>query len=747
MEDTKDTVEWDLAVLLMEQWDPVMVVMSSQSQDSMVDKVEEWCKQQGKLFELQPHKTFAQSHAILRLSELELDAQHPALTVESSGLEQSVPALSRTSDDEEEPDRFAKYRQGDDEFAGMGKIRLTMVKLGCWVNVHAPRAISAAGGLMTFLSRRDALDSFEETMVPVHGIESMQIEQYMLINQDALQSLAVFDYRPPASSNNLKDKEAMSLFALLRSTVTPLGHKLLHTWHLRPLVNFDLIKARHDLVEIFSSGLNRDACDRMTKAMKRIKNIPVHTKRLRRGRGGIKEWRAVVDALLAANEIKQQIVTMPGAKSSTIAHQVAGMISWELREFQNDVLRTIDFDESKEVDRVCVRSGIDEELDSLRQDFHELQSVLAAVAHHVKTTMDPRWPCQLEVQYFPSLGFLTCINPLGDGFAVPQGWNMLFSAEETLYYKTPETARLDEEYGDIDTNIQARELVIVQELNERMKAVDGEIAKIMGVIAEVDCLMALARAAVAHNLVRPTMVQEPLLEIRHGRHILQEQFVERYIANDTVLCGGPDGSHHNMMIVTGANGSGKSAYGKQVALITIMAQIGSFVPAESATIGVVDKIYTRMQTRESVSKAASAFMIDLSQVSLALRGATPRSLVILDEFGKGTLPADGAGLLAGVIEHLINGPCPRTVVLTHFHELFTQQFVDDSLPILHCHMKTELAEGTKELLYLYRLTPGKSLSSNAAECALAHGIPKDVVERAKEVRYVWRHGSNPPNAT
>lgn len=146
---------------MMEQWDPVMVVMSSQSQDSMVDKVEEWCerdleattdhrslvvlgKQQGKLFELQPHKTFAQSHAILRLSELELDAQHPALTVESSGLKQSVPALSRTSDDEEEPDRFAKYRQGDDEFAGMGKIRLTMVKLGCWVNVHAPRAVRHA---------------------------------------------------------------------------------------------------------------------------------------------------------------------------------------------------------------------------------------------------------------------------------------------------------------------------------------------------------------------------------------------------------------------------------------------------------------------------------------------------------------------------------------------------------------------------------------------------------------------------
>ncbi|TXT07304.1 hypothetical protein VHUM_03474 [Vanrija humicola] len=214
-----------------------------------------------------------------------------------------------------------------------------------------------------------------------------------------------------------------------------------------------------------------------------------------------------------------------------------------------------------------------------------------------------------------------------------------------------------------------REIEWIQALADRLPPLEFDILGTADVIAELDCLLCLARAVDKFGLTRPVMKEEPVLKIRKGFHPLHMMCVPdgQYIHNDTMIKGGSEtGDISSMMVVTGANGSGKSAYGKQVALITYMAHIGSFVPAEAAEIGICDKIFTRVQTRESASRTGSAFMIDLSQVSQALRGCTPRSLLILDEFGKGTIATDGAGLLAGVIEYLIQGPRPRTVVLTHY---------------------------------------------------------------------------------
>lgn len=340
----------------------------------------------------------------------------------------------------------------------------------------------------------------------------------------------------------------------------------------------------------------------------------------------------------------------------------------------------------------------------------------------------------VNVVYLPQLGYLAVIQADADEPPEIPGWESRFHTEDRYYYKTAEMEDLDDHFGDLYTLMIGKEIEIIQRLVEHLKGYETSILRTADAIAELDCILALARAARDFGLKRPIMREEPVLQIRGGRHILYESLVPRYIENDTMIASGGIDGLASMMIITGANGSGKSAYGKQVALMAFMAQIGSFVPAEEARIGICDKIFTRLQTRESTSKHASAFMIDLGQVSQALRGATRHSLIIMDEFGKGTHPTDGAALLAGTIEYLLQGVCPRSIVMTHFHELFSNHFItEDRLPVRFCHMKTLLTNDSDDMQYLYKLVPSLSLTSNAAECALRHGIPKNIVDRAQEV--------------
>ncbi|KAG8707921.1 MutS protein msh5 [Ceratobasidium sp. 395] len=256
-----------------------------------------------------------------------------------------------------------------------------------------------------------------------------------------------------------------------------------------------------------------------------------------------------------------------------------------------------------------------------------------------------------------------------------------------------------------------------------------------------------------HDWVKPEMTEDNVLEIQGGHHPLQALQVPTFVPNDTHIAGGrgigiepengEDGAR-SVVIVTGANACGKSVYLKQNALIPFMAQIGCFVPAQSARLGVVDKIFTRVQTQEGVSKLQSSFMIDLAQVSLALRNSTARSLIVMDEFGKGSLSTDGAGLFAGVISHLLKrgAECPKVLASTHFHELFTRGLIPPSFPISYAYMNVLLTENHNveggglsqtEVTYLYKVTPGLCLESYAAECARSYGLRPDIVERARFV--------------
>jgi len=349
---------------------------------------------------------------------------------------------------------------------------------------------------------------------------------------------------------------------------------------------------------------------------------------------------------------------------------------------------------------------------------------------------------ECNVVYLPQLGYLLAIPCTPEmkeekDFAL-DGLEFVFLSNNRVHYKSASTRELDSLLGDTQCEITDHETAIMHRLQTVVLEHTKVLMDVMDCCAELDCLISLALCARENNYVCPQLTTSSVLSIEQGRHPLQELCVNQFVPNDTVF----HKDSGRLKILTGPNASGKSVYLKQVGLIVFLAHIGSFVPADSAIVGITDRIFTRIHTRETVSVGLSTFMIDLNQVATAVQGATDNSLVIIDEFGKGTATIDGLSLLSATLRYWLarGSGCPKTLVSTHFHGLIRQNLLPQSALVKYQTM--EVMQEEEELVFLYQLVDGHADSSFACHIASLAGIPDELIKRAHQVTELIR--SNKP---
>ncbi|KAI9713851.1 MAG: MutS protein msh5 [Bogoriella megaspora] len=672
----------------------------------------------------------------------------------------------------------------DDVYSSGGQNRL--MQLGCWINMDSKVTIGCAGALIAYLQRRRAAtflpgDAAAQALFRISAIEMFSLTGSMFVNADTLLSLQIIqaDFHPHSHNQGPTisasgTKEGLSVYGLFHHLArTPQGRHLLRQYFLRPSLDLDVIQERHNAILVLTRPDNANEVEGLAMHLARVKNMRTALIQVRKGINGgggsgigisRAVWPSLRNFVYNALKICDVLQEVSGVESLAVFQKIAD--SFERNSFGQigrRISETIDFDESAEKGRTVVLRGIDVELDEMKRRFDGIENLLSSVADHVCSGVPRALGANLNVIFFPQIGFLIAMGldpdthePVYDG-SLEDPWEKIFSTEDNAYFKNGATHQMDDELGDIYTLICDREIEIVHELAQFVLEYEALLIRASDICGELDCLLALAQGARNYNLVRPRMSSQNVIDIKGGRHPLQELTVPSFVANDTFILGALNeargdgtrlrtpsqspqdtlyGTGPSLLLLTGPNYSGKSVYLKQVAIITLMAHVGSFVPATSAVIGITDKILTRISTRETVSKIQSAFIIDLQQIASALSLATSRSLIVVDEFGKGTDICDGAGLAAGVFDHLLS--CKSKVVAaTHLHEIFEGGYLQEREPLAFGHMEVQVDKTSSgdedQITYLYNFRLGRSISSYGTFCAALNGVAPEVIQRAEEL--------------
>ncbi|RAL10511.1 MutS family protein MSH5 [Aspergillus homomorphus CBS 101889] len=663
--------------------------------------------------------------------------------------------------------------------------------------------IGCAGALLMHLQRRRASASIASNQATelyrVAFVEMFSLLGTMFVNKRTLSSLQIMESESHPSIVNQgrksnSTKEGLSVYGLFqRFARTPQGKIRLKQMFLRPSVDVDVIQERHAFLSVYLRPDNFIPLEKLTKSFKHIKNLRYVMVNLRKGidtgSGKVTGFKTSVWATLLAFafygiDIYDALKESAGAERLAL-HQkalrvfeaaqlyrmgkmiqeiVSGMPSLAILTY----LLKVDIDSSEEQGRTVVKPGIDRELDRMKDTYDGLNSLLKKVATEIAGEIPGFYDIDVNVIYFPQLGFNIAIplNQAGDAAYRGEEWKLMFFTENRAYFKDFRMVELDEKLGDIYGLICEKEIEIVYDLAQRLLQYEKNLLEASDICGQLDSLLAMAQSASFYKLVCPKMVPENVIKIRAGRHILQELTVSSYVPNDTYLVGGTpadylassqayqdnlegmDEEHGpSMLLLTGPNYSGKSVYMKQVALIVYLAQIGSFVPAASAELGITDKIIVKSSTQDSVSQIQSTFMRDLQQISFDMKQITDRSLFIIDEFGKGTSENDGIGLACGILTHLLDleNP-PKVIAATHFHEILENGFLTPRPQLQLGHMEVRVSDDSREtedqITYLYNFRPGRSDKSFGTVCAAMNGISQTVVERASEIASLAARGEN-----
>ena len=511
-----------------------------------------------------------------------------------------------------------------------------------------------------------------------------------------------------------------SLLNVIDKTISPMGARLLKRWLVFPLKDVQPINERLNVVEYFFR--QPDFKELIEEQLHLIGDLERIISKVAVGRVSPREVVALKVALQAIEPIKAACMDADNASLNHIGEQL------NICQFIRDRIdREIDNDPPLLINKGgVIKSGVSAELDELRRIAYSGKDYLLQIQQRESELTEIP---SLKIGYNNVFGYYIEVRNTHKD-KVPAEWIRKQTLANAERYITQELKEYEEKILGAEDKILVLETQLYAELVQSLSEFIPAIQINANQIARLDCLLSFATAARENNYIRPVIADDDVLEIHQGRHpVIEKQLPigEKYIANDVML----DSQTQQIIIITGPNMAGKSALLRQTALITLLAQIGSFVPAESAHIGLVDKIFTRVGASDNISVGESTFMVEMNEAADILNNLSPRSLVLFDELGRGTSTYDGISIAWAIVEHIHEHPKAkaRTLFATHYHELNEMEKSFKRIKNYNVSVK----EIDNKVIFLRKLMRGGSEHSFGIHVAEIAGMPRSVVKRAENI--------------
>ena len=571
---------------------------------------------------------------------------------------------------------------------------------------HLKNGIIASGAILQYL------DMTEHTQVGhITSLARIEEDKYVRLDKFTVRSLELIGSMNDGGS---------SLLHVIDKTISPMGARLLKRWMVFPLKDEKPINDRLNVVEYFFR--KPDFRELIEDELHRIGDLERIISKVAVGRVSPREVVQLKVALQAIEPIKEACQQADNPSLNRIGEQLNLCIS-----IRDRIEKEINNDPPLLINKGgVIKDGVDTELDELRQIAYSGKDYLLKIQQREsELTGIP----SLKIAYNSVFGYYIEVRNVHKD-KVPQEWIRKQTLVNAERYITQELKEYEEKILGAEDKILVLETRLYTELVQALSEFIPAIQINANQIARIDCLLSFANVAKENNYIRPVIEDNDVLDIRQGRHpVIEKQLPigEKYIANDVLL----DNATQQVIIITGPNMAGKSALLRQTALITLLAQIGSFVPAESAHIGLVDKIFTRVGASDNISVGESTFMVEMNEASDILNNISSRSLVLFDELGRGTSTYDGISIAWAIVEYIHEHPKAkaRTLFATHYHELNEMEKSFKRIKNYNVSVK----EVDTKVIFLRKLERGGSEHSFGIHVAKMAGMPKSIVKRANEI--------------
>ena len=570
---------------------------------------------------------------------------------------------------------------------------------------NMPLAVSAAGAAIYYFKATQ-----KSPLTHLYRISLLKSDEFMNLDFSTQRNLEL-------TRRSYDGSKEGSLLGLLDLTVTSMGGRRLKEWLLKPLLNADKIKTRHDTVgKLKDSHRTREE---IRDNLNKILDMERLTARITLSAANARDLIALKNSITPIKTIKGLLEKIP-------SEIFKGMLSeWD---DLSDIEKLIDISIKDEPplslkDGGLIKDGYSKELDELRSISRDGKEWIVQMEGRER---ERTGIANLKVSYNKVFGYFIEITKKHLS-KVPEGYVRKQTVATGERYISQELKEYEDKILGAEEKIKNIEYQIFEEIRKRIAEEGKRILKMAGIISEIDVLASLAEVASRYDYICPSINENDTIEIIDGRHPILERIIEgeRFVPNDTCL----DNHNNQIMIITGPNMAGKSTYMRQVALIVLMAQTGSFVPAREAKVGIVDRIFTRVGAQDYLQKGQSTFMVEMNETANILNNATSRSLIILDEIGRGTSTFDGISIAWSVVEYIHNNTKAKTLFATHYHELTELSITLDSVKNYNIAVK----EWNDEIIFLRKIAVGSADKSYGIQVARLAGLPKEVIERAKEV--------------